>query len=315
MRFPASDERGCRMHDVNAWRAYLEHWELRALEETEAAVLLAPQPRTGLLAWGEAKVGQLAGRVPEGVKNQVTSAVSSALERMQAGSSWLVSRDSVYDRISRRVGSVRGSLDILRLPVHELDVMAQDFARNATSGLTLEGAVAGASGLIGLAADIPILYCTLFKTIQEIALCYGFVVKPPQERFHMLQVLDLGHNLGSRARPQMATQIFHMQAMIGSGTTVEALEAMAMSGVGTQTQALARNLRLARQLALDLLERKLLQSLMIVGTAVGAAANYQLARDVGVAAFHLYRRRFLMEVALRRRGSPLQEAGCSGFVQ
>lgn len=94
-----------------------------------------------------------------------------------------------------------------------------------------------------------------------------------------------------------------MQELIRQGTRVEVLEAVAAQsyrGSGTSTQALARNLRLARQLALDLLERKLLQGLVIVGSAIGAAANYTLARDVGNAAFHLYRRRFLMEVALRR---------------
>jgi hypothetical protein len=283
--------------DVNPWRTRLTVPERRALEEIER-VLLKPVPdRHALLAWGDGKLAALVERVPVSVKNQLTQTVSGALERMQSGSARLVSREAVLAKIRRRTGAS----DLRSLPILALDPIAQDFIRIAISGLTVEGALAGSSGIVGLAADIPILYSILFKTIQEVALCYGFEVAPAQERFHVLQVLDLGHNLASRTRPQQVGRIFHMQGMIRAGTTLEELEAMAISRAGTQAQALTRNLRLARQLAMDLLERKLLQSLVLVGTAVGAASNYQLARDVGSAAYQLYRRRFLMEVALRRR--------------
>lgn len=289
---------------VNPWRTHLYPYELQALRATEQAILVPAAQRTGLARWAEDKVHALTERVPETVRNQITGAVQGALDRMQQGSNWLVSRDQVYSQLAQHVGPVRGSLDLLDKPLSGLDAAAQQFISRATTGLTIEGAAAGAAGLVGLAADIPILYCTLFKTIQEVALCYGFPVKPPQERVHILQTLDLGHNLSGRERSQIVVNIFRMQGMIRVGISAEALEAFSQTalsaGAGTQTQALVRNLRLARQLAFDLIERKLLQSLVIVGSAVGAAANYQLTRDVGLAAFHLYRRRFLMEIALRR---------------
>lgn len=289
---------------VNPWRTHLYPHELRALEDTERAILQPAVSRTGFGGWAEEKVHALTERVPEGVRNQITGAVQGALDMMQQGSNWLVNKDHVYIRLSQHVGPIQGSRDLLDKPLQALDEAAQQFISRATTGLTIEGAAAGAAGLFGLAADIPILYCTLFKTIQEVALCYGFPVKPQQERVHILQTLDLGHNLNGRERRQIVTTIFKMQGMIRVGISAEALEAFSQAalstGTGTQTQALVRNLRLARQLAFDLIERKLLQSLVIIGSAVGAAANYQLTRDVGLAAFHLYRRRFLMELALRR---------------
>ncbi len=286
-----------------SWRHRLSAREQQLLEESEAAILLPPPERKGLARWTEQRLEQLGDKVPEVIRQQLTQAISSALETMQRGSNWLVSRDSVHERLRWRLGDFPGPAALLQVPCWVLDEVAQDYARRATTGLTIEGAAAGAAGLVGLAADIPILYCTLFKTIQEIALCYGFPVKPPQERYHLFQALDLGHSLHHRERGRIAEQGFLMQELIRQGTRVEVLEAVAAQsyrGSGTSTQALARNLRLARQLALDLLERKLLQGLVIVGSAIGAAANYTLARDVGNAAFHLYRRRFLMEVALRR---------------
>lgn len=292
------------MQDPNPWRVYLTPAERASLAETEQSLLHPPPPKGRLGAWSEKKLAQLSEKVPETVKNQLTQAVNSALEQMRQGSTWLVSREAVYQRLQRETGPLRGSADILRLPVQLLDNFSAELVTTNTTGLTIEGAVAGAAGVVGLVADIPILYCSLFRIIQEIAIVYGFPVRPPQERFHVVQALDLGHSLHSPLRVEMALQTFVMQEMIGRGTTVEALEvqqAYLLRGSGPQTQALVRNLRLARQLALDLLERKLLQGLVIVGSAVGAAANYQLARDVGLAARHLYRRRFLMEVSLRRR--------------
>lgn len=285
------------------WLRYLTPEELRLLQETDHQLLSPPPPRGKLGAWGEKKLTQLAEKVPENLKNQLTNAVSSALEQMRQGSTWLVSREAVLQRLERETGPLRGSLDILLQPVQRLDGFCSDLVKTNTTGLTLEGAVTGAAGVIGLIADIPILYCCLFRIIQEIAIVYGFPVKPPQERFHVIQVLDLGHSLGNAHRPDLSRQTYQMQEMIGQGTTVEALEAIqaySLRSSGPQTQALVRNFRLARQLALDLLERKLLQGLVVIGSAIGAASNYQLARDVGLAARHAYRRRFLMEVALRR---------------
>lgn len=289
--------------DPNPWRIYLSEWEHHQLRQTEGALQHPPAPRSPLGQWTENKLGQLSQKVPETLKNQLTQAVAQALEGMRLGSNWLVSRDALYQKWSRRLGPIRGSLDLMAVPLDSLDALADEMIQSTRTGLTIEGAAAGAAGLVGLVADIPILYCSLFKTIQEIALLYGFPVKPPQERFHIIQVLDLGHCLHSPQRVSLVLHTYRMQSMIGSGTTVEALEAQqSMLSSSTHTQALARNLRLARQLALDLLERKLLQGLVLVGSAIGAAANYQLARDVGTAARHLYRRRFLMELALRRSG-------------
>jgi hypothetical protein len=290
--------------DPNPWRIYLSPDEHAYLQDSERQLLSPPPLKGKIAAWTEKKLTAVTDKVPEVIKNQLTQAVSSALEQMRQGSTWLVSKEAVYQRLERQTGPLRGSADILKLPVGLLDEFSSELVRTNTTGLTLEGAVAGASGLIGLIADIPILYCCLFRIIQEIAIVYGFPVKPPQERFHVVQTLDLGHSLNGAQRSELALQTFCIQEMIGQGTTVEALEAQQAyltRSSGPQTQALVRNLRLARQLALDLLERKLLQGLVIVGSAVGAAANYQLARDVGLAARHLYRRRFLMEVALRRR--------------
>lgn len=283
------------MNDPNPWRRLLTPDELPWLQDTERTWLTQPPPRSKLGAWGERKLNALVEKVPENLKLRLVEAVQAALEQMRQGSTWLVSPEAVRQRLGTG----------LSLP--QRDQFCAELIQTNTTGLTLEGAVAGAAGIVGLAADIPILYCCLFRIIQEVSIVYDIPVDPPQERFHVVQVLELGHSFANQQRPTLTAQVFQIQDVIRRGASLEELERLVSEGVrssGPNTQAIVRNLRIARQLALDLLERKLLQGLFILGSAIGAAANYQLARDVGLAARHLYRRRFLQDVALQRLQKP-----------
>lgn len=292
--------------ELNPWRELLRGDELSALEETERVLLRPPPVRTGVLRWAEQKATAAAEKLPEGVRSSITGAVSGALEKIQTGSAWLISEAVVRKRLERELGPLRAPEQLLRAHLPTLDGLAREYMGRATTGLTLEGAAAGAAGWVGLAADIPILYSVLFKTIQEVAVCYGFRVAGEGEKLHVLQTLDVGHNFNAAARPELAARLFRLQGLMRTDAPLSAMQAIVDaedetgSGFGAEKQALVRQLRLARQLAFDLLERKLLQGLVLVGSVIGAASNYQLTRDVGLAAFHLYRRRHLLERALRR---------------
>jgi hypothetical protein len=287
-----------------SWRQSLNPEELAWLHECEAFFDHAPS-RAGLGVWLEKKLHKLVAHLPESLVSQVTGAVQSALDHLLNGSSWLVDPKAFEDKLVRRMG--RSSRE---LGISDLELVAAELISDTTTGLTIEGAAAGAAGLLGLVADIPILYCSLFKTIQELALLYGFPAHTKQERYHILACLDLGHSLHSAGRSALVYQALEFQSLIAQGADWELLEAKSAGrSSGTQTHALTRNLRLARQLALDLLERKLLQGLVVVGSAIGAASNYQLAKDVGQASRNLYRYRLLKEVGQRRAQENSPPAG------
>jgi TRAP-type mannitol/chloroaromatic compound transport system permease large subunit len=57
---------------------------------------------------------------------------------------------------------------------------------------------------------------------------------------------------------------------------------------------------LSRQLSSRLVQRKLAQTLLVVGALIGAGVNAALVSDVGITAIHAYRRRRLRQTALRR---------------
>ena len=284
------------------WRKYLSPEEDEALGETEHWLASFDAKRKNMMAWIERPLEAAFHRIPESLKDVITQSLANSLDKMREGSGWLVQRETVHDKLRSRVGPFQSSGDLLHFPVKALDRVAWEYVETARTGLTIEGAAAGTSGVVGLVADIPILYCVLFKLIQEVSFCYGYPVKPPQEKAHILKVLDVGHDVRGLQRVQGMIQLFQMQELIREGVSAEALEAFEPRS-GTHTQALVRNLRLARQLALDLIQRKLLQTLVLVGGIVGAASNYQLTNDVGLVAYHAYRRRFLFEIAMRRGGA------------
>jgi len=283
----------------DSWTQFLSAQEREWLSESSSLLESAPPPKGGVWAWGQSKVEAGLAKVPESVTQQVTQAVSKALETMQHGSTWLVSEEEVSSQLSSHLGYCAQTS--FKIPLPALDCFAEERCNWFSTGLTIEGVAAGAAGLVGLAADIPILYASLFKMIQEISWVYGFSPQSPAEKLHLFNVLDLGHCWNSPHRVEVAHSTFQLQSQIRKGVPVEELAAWQVSpSTGAQTQALFRNMRLARELALALLERKLFQGFVVIGSAIGGFSNYHLSREAGLATRHVYRRRHLFEKALRR---------------
>ncbi len=300
------------MNDHNAWRELLGPEEQQLLRSIEAELFLPVTPSTGLLGWGQKKLENLVEKIPQAVQQTLTSAVSAALETFQNGSDWLIAPEQVTARISRRVGSVRYLSDSFHLPRTQIDALVAESMQSTLTGLTLEGGAAGLAGIVGLAADIPILYGALFRLIQEISMLYGFPTNGPNEKLHMRTVLELGHHMQHPQRSQIVERLIQMQsrlrmeyqsdptALPQSPKPISNPAELVGSNPTVTQQAMMRNLRLARELAMELLERKLFQGFAVVGSLIGASSNYKLAKDVGRAAQRIYQRRHLMEVALRR---------------
>jgi hypothetical protein len=300
----------------NAWRELLGGEEQQLLSTIEQEVFLDVPPASGWMGWGQKKLENLADKVPNSVQQALTTAVSSALETIQHGSDWLIAPDQVTSRISRRVGKVRYLSDCFHLPRTQLDGLAAESTKATLTGLTLEGGAAGLAGLVGLAADIPILYGALFRLIQEVSMIYGFPTTGPNEKLHMRTVLELGHHMQHPQRSQIVERLVQLQSRLRmdylesqsnaetGGQSARPIqnpgEALSSPSTAVNQQAMLRNLRLARELAMELLERKLFQGFVVVGSLIGASSNYKLAKDVGQAAQRVYQRRHLMELALRR---------------
>lgn len=238
-------------------------------------------------------------KVPESLRESIANAILTVLTSVRDGTMGLVSSDAVREQL----GYIpEGHLGHFQVGVRKLDAVALSLIGQSKNACMAEGAAAGLAGLPGIVVDIPALYGLLFRMIAQVAACYGYPGDSEVERDHMLKVLDVGHQSDPEPKRQGMDEIRAMQHMIGQDVTAAEAQRFTVTK-GLQT--------MARHLGLVLTERKLAQSVAIVGGVVGAGINRQLASDIGDVAYHAYRRRYLTELAHLRQTGMLAGRGVS----
>jgi len=278
---------------VSQWQDFLKPDELEILKQTEAWIE-RPQGLVGKALGFLGKPLDMAyDRVPAGVKESIGQAIYGVLAKVANVSEGHVRPQQIFDMLSQQAGLDVTRVDqVSRLPIQALDKIARKVINAHRATALVEGGATGAAGLPGLVADIPALYYLVFRSVQEVALCYGFAPDAPDEMDHIFKVVDVGHYLESEKKRKGMLEIERLQDMISSNAPLKDVE-RTMIAKTLQT--------LARQLATAITRRKLAQTVALVGGLVGASVNQALLADVGDTAFYAYRRRFLMREAQARQ--------------
>jgi len=80
--------------------------------------------------------------------------------------------------------------DLKRLPIRQLDFLADQEISKALIISSVQGGISGTSSKLALVCDLPSLLFINLKSVQEIALCYGYDVSIPMEMECSLKVLQ-----------------------------------------------------------------------------------------------------------------------------
>lgn len=80
--------------------------------------------------------------------------------------------------------------DIQKLPISVMDQAADKIIQDRIKFAAASGAATGVGGIITIAADLPLVLGTSLKTLQEIAICYGFDPEEPMERVFIVKCLQ-----------------------------------------------------------------------------------------------------------------------------
>lgn len=275
------------------WVTYLNEDEQKVLKEVQDWIFAPPSLLSKAMVLA-GKPAELAYRlVPAGLKEKLGSTIYGVLGTLRNTSRTTVQPQILLDKISARLGKDVGTHhdQIFQADIAKLDPLANECIRFNKATAAVEGGAAGAVGLPGLIADVPALYVLAFRTIQEVAICYGFPIEGEVEHAYMMKVLDVGHYLENEQKRVGMEELQGLQDMISSGAPLKDLERV----------SLAKGLQaLARELSVALFRRKAAQTMAVVGSVVGASVNFALVNDIGLTAYYAYRYRFLHEVALRR---------------
>lgn len=280
-----------------AWVARLTAGEQAALAQSEEFF----QRPDGRLRKVLSQVGRpldaLLRAAPQGFQDAVSNTLHGVLSTVATGAEAGDYQRELVDQICARSGQELdpwSRIFSVELPV--LENLVEEKLTAARGLAVVQGGLTGVAGAPGLLADIPTLYYLLFRTVHQVALCFGYPADTDGERRYLLQVVNAGHHLEWRDRRCALMELDTLEAQVADRQA---------SSEDMQRTLLAKSIQqLARKLAAKLVTRKAAQTVTIVGGAVGAVINRQLLDDVGQAAFHAYRRRFLYGVALQRMARP-----------
>lgn len=141
----------------------------------------------------------------------------------------------------------------------------------------VEGGITGAGGFLMSVADFPVLIAIKIKLLFEIANIYGFDVKNYKERVFILYIFQLAFS-----------------SQQGRNKTFEIIQNWNDLNEGLPVNEQDFDWKTFQQEYRDYIDlAKLAQLIPIVGSAVGAIANYKLIEKLGTTAMMCYRLRIL----------------------
>jgi len=171
------------------------------------------------------------------------------------------------------------------------DSLADKVHDRAIAIAAVEGGVTGASGLAGLALDVPGLMTLSLRTIYQTGLCYGFELKGEEGRRLALHIFSLAGANSLKEKEAALLSLAAMRQMLLQQSWTQIQHA---AGAALGKEAMVIALRdTARQLGINLTRRKALNVVPVVGAAVGAAINAGFVKDVGWAARRTFQQMWL----------------------
>ncbi len=170
--------------------------------------------------------------------------------------------------------------DVESLPISIMDNAAERLSSNRKRAAALQGASTGVGGVFTLTIDIPLLLGIQLKTLQDIAICYGFDPADKKERMFIVKILQFVSSdiVGKKA-------ILHQLSLFGSNADEPKREVVS-------------ELQGWREVVFSYRDqigwKKLFQMIPIAGLLFGAFINRSAVNDIAEAGRMLYRKRAIL---------------------
>ncbi len=196
-----------------------------------------------------------------------------------------VPQESVYRKYRAAGHDVAGPADVRALDLEVADSTASGLAGGYRTVAAAEGAATGYAGFAGIPTDIVALVALNLRAAGEYAVHYGFEMTTDAERLYALSLLDLVARPSTKAKNVAVSPILGITKRLARQQAFEMLEQAALTGAIS---------RITKSLGIHLTKAKLAQMVPVTGAVVGGGYNAYYTSQVCNAAFHVYRRRFLI---------------------
>ena len=222
--------------------------------------------------------------VPDEMVDQAGEAVEQFLAVLNDASKWTVDESDLLAAAQRQGLEVETIEGLREESLEDLDEIARSFFTENTMLAALGGGSTGLGGVVFIAADIPILFTINFRLIQQIAGAYGFPMSSPEYRPIVLSIYNAAASGGRDARNAALREVSVAAAAFAND--------MAYKGRVRGTFR-DQNRHIPREIAKNIVGRKLAQIIPLAGAAVGAGINYWFTNETAQAAYMFFRALYL----------------------
>ncbi|MDQ0861546.1 EcsC family protein [Bacillus sp. V2I10] len=201
---------------------------------------------------------------------------------IQSGGKYLTQKNGILKKVQLLVPDETVSTinDMKKVPLKVMNLVSGDLRTNRGNVATVQGATTGFGGIFTLAVDIPVLLGLSLKTLQEIAIAYGYDPEDKEERIFIVKCLQFA-----------SADIVGKQAILNelSGYYNRSMEPAEMMSKLQGWREVVYTYRDHFGL------KKLLQMVPVAGMLFGAYTNRSMVKDIAETGIMLYQKRRILE--------------------
>jgi hypothetical protein len=195
---------------------------------------------------------------------------------IQTGGQYLVQEQKILKKF-RQYGVVSTLDQVAHAPLETMDRVCDELIKERVTFAQCQGATTGVGGIFTLAIDIPTLLGLALKTLQEIAITYGYNPKEKKERLFIVKCLQ-----------------FTSADIVGKQAILEQL-----TSFSNDHQQVFSQIQGWREVIMTFRDqygwKKLFQFVPIIGIIFGAIFNKTFIENIAETGKMLYRKRRILE--------------------
>jgi hypothetical protein len=240
--------------------------------------------------WVETGFQKLSDPVQKRVLNTIDTLLFHLHSLIQNSQFQLEAKQRLLNEARLFDDSIDSISDMKQLTIDQLRyITGQHVARQRLLSFA-QGGLTGTGGLFLLGIDFPAVITMNLRAVQLIAMNYGYEVAIPGEMMTSLKVFhtaSLPKRLRHEGWLQLQEEVFKQQY---DPYFYEGDEVLVDSLWFEHTVK-----QLAKSVVIQLLRKKVIQGVPLIGMAFGATMNYQFSRQVTELAHQFYQKRYLYE--------------------
>ncbi|WP_367387173.1 EcsC family protein [Bacillus vallismortis] len=218
---------------------------------------------------------------PEFIQKKIGKLLDELGSFVQTGGQYLTSEKQIIKMFQKKLPEeIFESLeDVQQAPLPIMDEIAEGMGKNRINAATVQGATTGVGGMFTLAADIPAVLGLSLKTLQDIAVAYGFDPKEKKERVFIVKCMQL-----------TSADVVGKKSILNELKDYD--QDRTYKNVASQIQGW-------REVVLGYRDtfgwKKLFQLVPVAGMVFGASANRSTLNDITETGMMLYKKRRILE--------------------